>query len=275
MLNPKIKLNTKVFNDDVEQQPTRKGFGTGLLEAGKKNGEVVALCADLTESTQMHLFAEAFPERFVQAGVAEQNLVTVAAGLAAMGKVPFCSSYAMFSPGRNWEQIRTTACYNDQKVVVVGSHAGVSVGPDGGTHQALEDIALMRILPNMTVLYPCDMHEAHKATLAAAECKGPVYLRLAREKSAVMTTPETPFELGKAQVVWEPDSGLAHVGVDDLTDGNDTNGASWAAQQQRQEANRVDLGSGSAHTVDERKVIAAREALRQGDAITFYKSFFE
>jgi transketolase len=149
----------------------------------------------------------------VQAGVAEQNLVTVAAGLAAMGKVPFCSSYAMFSPGRNWEQIRTTACYNDQKVVVVGSHAGVSVGPDGGTHQALEDIALMRILPNMTVLYPCDMHEAHKATLAAAECKGPVYLRLAREKSAVMTTPETPFELGKAQVVWEPDSGLAHVGV--------------------------------------------------------------
>ncbi len=213
MLNPKLKLNTKVFNDDVEQLPTRKGFGTGLLEAGKKNSEVVALCADLTESTQMHLFAEAFPNRFVQSGVAEQNLVTVAAGMAAMGKVPFCSSYAMFSPGRNWEQIRTTACYNDQKVVVVGSHAGVSVGPDGGTHQALEDIALMRVLPNMTVLYPADAHQAHLATLAAAECKGPVYLRLARDKSAIMTTPETPFELGKAQVVWEPDHGLAHVGI--------------------------------------------------------------
>lgn len=213
MLNPKIKLNTKVFNDDVEQLPTRKGFGTGLLEAGKKNSQITALCADLTESTQMHLFAEAFPDRFVQAGVAEQNLVTVAAGMAAMGKIPFCSSYAMFSPGRNWEQIRTTVCYNDQKVVVVGSHAGVSVGPDGGTHQALEDIALMRILPNMTVLYPCDAHEAKKATIAAAECKGPVYLRLAREKSAVMTTEDTPFELGKAQVIWEPDHGLAHVGV--------------------------------------------------------------
>jgi transketolase len=213
MLNPKLKLNTKVFNDDVEQLPTRKGFNTNLLKTKKNNSEVVALCADLTESTQMHLFAEAFPERFIQSGVAEQNLVTVAAGMAAMGKIPFCSSYAMFSPGRNWEQIRTTACYNDQKVVVVGSHAGVSVGPDGGTHQALEDIALMRILPNMTVLYPCDAHEAKKATIAAASCKGPVYLRLAREKSAVMTTEETPFEIGKAQLVWEPDHGLAHVGI--------------------------------------------------------------
>ena len=149
MLNPKLKLNPKLFNPDVEQEPIRKGFGQGLAEAGEKNGNVVALCADLTESTQIYLFKEKFPERFIEIGVAEQNLVTVASGMASMGKIPFCSSYAMFSPGRNWEQIRTTIAYNDRPVKIVGSHTGVSVGPDGGTHQALEDIALMRVMPNM------------------------------------------------------------------------------------------------------------------------------
>src|SRR3989338_2428537 len=156
MLNPKLKLNSKLFNEDVEQTPIRKGFGQGLVQAGDADANVVALCADLTESTQMILFKEKFPERFVEVGVAEQNLVTVASGMAAMGKIPFCSSYAMFSPGRNWEQIRTTIAYNDRAVKIIGSHAGVSVGADGGTHQALEDIALMRVIPNMDVVSPCD-----------------------------------------------------------------------------------------------------------------------
>ena len=202
MLNPQQKLNPKLFDTDVEQVPIRKGFGEGLLAAAEADERVVGLCADLTESTQMHLFAKKFPNRFIEMGVAEQNLVTVASGMAAMGKVPFCSSYAMFSPGRNWEQIRTTICYNDRKVVIVGSHAGVSVGPDGGTHQAIEDLAIMRVLPNMCVLSPCDSIEAKKATLACAKTKTPTYIRLAREKTPVITSAETPFEIGKAQVFY-------------------------------------------------------------------------
>ena len=213
MLNPQLKLNPKLFLDDVEQIPIRKGFGEGLRDAGEKDPRIVALCADLTESTQMHFFKERFPARFVEIGVAEQNLATVASGMAAMGKVPFCSSYAMFSPGRNWEQIRTTIAYNDRPVKIVGSHAGISVGPDGGTHQAIEDIALMRVIPNMDVISPCDSIEANKATHAIAQTSKPTYLRLAREKTPIMTTPETPFEIGKAQLFWIPDTGLAHVGV--------------------------------------------------------------
>lgn len=184
----------------LESEPIRKGFGRGLLEAGKRWDNIVAACADLTESTQMHLFKEAFPERFVEIGVAEQNLVTVGSGLAARGKIPFVSSYAAFSPGRNWEQIRTTICLNDRPVKVVGSHAGVSVGPDGATHQMLEDIALMRVLPNMVVIAPCDSIEAEKATLAMATDKRPNYLRLAREATPIITTKDTPFEIGKAYV---------------------------------------------------------------------------
>ena len=213
MLNPKLKLNPKIFSEDVEQIPIRKGFGQGLVQAGELDKNIVGLCADLTESTQMHLFAERFPERFVQVGVAEQNLVTVASGMATMGKIPFCSSYAMFSPGRNWEQIRTTIAYNDRKVVLVGSHSGISVGPDGGTHQALEDIALMRVMPNMDVISPCDSIEARKATLMLAKSKRPAYLRLVREKTPVITTEETLFELGKSQIFWMPDVGLAQVGI--------------------------------------------------------------
>ena len=212
MLNPKLKLNPKVWNDDVEQIPIRQGFGEGLLAAGIADESIIGLCADLTESTKMQAFAERFPKRFIQAGVAEQNLATVASGMAAMGKIPFISSYAMFSPGRNWEQIRTTIAYNDRPVIIAGSHAGISVGPDGGTHQALEDIAIMRTLPNMIVVAPCDSLQAKAATLALAKLKKPAYLRLAREKSPVITTSETPFEIGKAQVLYVPD-GLAHVGV--------------------------------------------------------------
>src|SRR5581483_1173028 len=205
-------LNPKIFDKDVEQVPIRKGFGQGLVLAAEKDENIVGLCADLTESTQMLSFKEKFPDRFVEIGVAEQNLATVASGMAAMGKIPFLSSYATFSPGRNWEQIRTTVCYNNANVKVVGSHAGVSVGPDCGSHKALEDLAIMRVLPNMTVISPCDAIEARKATLAAAGMIGPVYLRLAREPSPIITTEETPFEVGKAQVFYQPNE-KARVGI--------------------------------------------------------------
>lgn len=196
-------LNPLVYSKEVEVEPIRAGFGRGLKIAGEHNENVVALCADLTESTQMHLFKEAFPKRFIEIGIAEQNLVTVASGLARAGKIPFTSSYAAFSPGRNWEQIRTTATLNNQPVKVVGSHAGVSVGPDGATHQMLEDIAIMRVLPNMVVVAPGDSLEAEKATLALAENGKPSYLRLAREKTPVFSTKESPFEIGKAYVLKE------------------------------------------------------------------------
>lgn len=187
----------------LDMEPIRKGFGRGLLEAGKRWQNVVAACADLTDSTQMSMFAKEFSERYVEIGVAEQNLVTVGSGLAAMGKIPFVSSYAAFSPGRNWEQIRTTICLNDRPVKIIGSHAGVSVGPDGATHQMLEDIALMRVLPNMVVLAPCDSVEAEKATIAMATDKRPNYMRLAREATPVVTSEKTPFEIGKAYVFAE------------------------------------------------------------------------
>jgi len=229
MLNPKLKLNPKIFNVDVEQAPIRKGFGEGLAMAGEENEQIVALCADLTESTQMNKFKDKFPERFVEIGVAEQNLATVASGMAAMGKIPFISSYAMFSPGRSWEQIRTTIAYNDRPVKVVGSHAGISVGPDGGTHQALEDIALMRVIPNMDVVSPCDSIEAKKATMMLAETGKPAYLRLAREKTPIITTDETPFNLGKGELYWMPDVGMAQVGI--IVTGSLTHRALLAAKE--------------------------------------------
>lgn len=196
-------LASNLFGDDAASEPIRAGFGRGLKAAGEADERIVALCADLTESTQMSKFKEAFPERFVEIGVAEQNLVTVASGMARAGKVPFTSSYAAFSPGRNWEQIRTTIALNDQPVVVVGSHAGVSVGPDGATHQMLEDIALMRVLPNMVVVAPGDSLEAEKATKAIANSGKPSYLRLAREKTPIFSTDQSPFEIGKAYVLRE------------------------------------------------------------------------
>lgn len=196
-------LNPDVFSDDVKQEPIRAGFGRGLKAAGEANEAVVALCADLTDSTQMSLFKDTFPERFIEIGVAEQNLVTVASGLARANKIPFTSSYAAFSPGRNWEQIRTTIALNDQPVKIIGSHAGVSVGPDGATHQMLEDIALMRVLPNMIVIAPGDSVEAEKATRAIAENGKPSYMRLAREKTPIFSTDDSPFEIGKAYVLRE------------------------------------------------------------------------
>jgi transketolase len=196
----KVYLNPDLHTPQMKHEPIRAGFGRGLLVAGQHNKQVVALCADLTESTKMDAFAKEFPERFIEIGVAEQNLVTVASGMAAMGKTPFTSSYAAFSPGRNWEQIRTTICLNDANVKIVGSHAGVSVGPDGATHQMLEDIALMRSLPNMQVIVPCDSIQAKKATELLAKSNKPAYIRLAREATPIVTTGDTPFTLGRAEV---------------------------------------------------------------------------
>ncbi len=196
-----LHLVKDIQSKDIVMEPIRKGFGRGLLKAGEIDDRVVAACADLTESTQISLFAEKFPERYIEIGVAEQNLVTVGSGLAAQGKIPFVSSYAAFSPGRNWEQIRTTICLNDRPVKIIGSHAGVSVGPDGATHQMLEDIAIMRALPNMVVVAPGDSVEAEKATMALAKDKRPNYMRLAREATPVFTTIDTPFELGRAYVL--------------------------------------------------------------------------
>jgi transketolase len=198
-----MHLSSKIGHEDITLEPNRKGFGRGLLEAGRRDENVVALCADLTESTQIGVFAKEFPERYIEMGVAEQNLVTVSSGMAAMGKIPFCASYSAFSPGRNWEQIRTTIALNDRPVKIVGAHAGVSVGPDGATHQMLEDIALMRVLPNMVVIAPGDSVEAEKATMAIAKNGKPSYIRLAREKTPVFTTEATPFKIGEAYVLRE------------------------------------------------------------------------
>ena len=223
-------LNSKLFDEDIEQSPIRMGFGQGLLQAGEEDHNVVALCADLTESTQMHHFRNKFPERFVQMGIGEQSMASVASGMAAMGRIPFFSSYAMFSPGRNWEQIRTTICYNHVNAKIIGSHAGVSVGPDGGTHQPLEDIGLMRMLPRMIVIAPCDSIEAKKATLAAAKYDGPVYIRLAREATPIVTTVDTPFEIGEAQLFFAPKEGLkTTVGI--LALGSLVHNAILAAKQ--------------------------------------------
>src|SRR3989344_3409489 len=201
MINPDAKLIKNLTKP--EMVPTRDGYGKGLVKAGEKDERVVVLCADLTESTRSLWFAEKFPERFVQLGVAEQNMATVAAGMANYGKIPFISSYSAFSPGRNNEQIRTTIAINNLPVKIGGAHAGISVGPDGATHQALEDIALMRVLPRMVVLVPCDAVEAQKATMAAAFNGQPTYIRFGREKSPVFTTSETPFEIGRAEIFRE------------------------------------------------------------------------
>ncbi len=203
MLNPEAKLNPKIFESDIEQAATRDGYGEGLVAAGTSNKNVVALSADLTESTRVDAFAKKFPDRFLELGVAEQNMVTVAAGLGVSGKIPYIASYATFSPGRNWEQIRTTVAYNNANVKIAGHHAGISVGPDGATHQATEDVTIMRALPNMRVFVPCDSVEAKKATQAAAHIFGPIYLRFQREKTPIMTTLETPYLPGKAQIFWQ------------------------------------------------------------------------
>lgn len=203
MINEKAKLSENIFKKDIEEVPTRNGYGEGLVVAGENDENVVVLCADLTDSTRSSLFKERFPKRFIEVGVAEQLLATVAAGMATYGKIPFISSYATFSPGRNWEQIRTTTALNDVPVKIAGAHSGVSVGPDGATHQALEDIALMRVIPNMIVIAPTDSIETKKAVIEAAKNEKPTYIRFAREATPVFTTEGSPFKIGKAQILWE------------------------------------------------------------------------
>ena len=203
MLNQNLKLNPKIFDSDVEQKPTRDGYGEGLVLAGQKDSRVVTLCADISDSTRSAMFQKAFPDRFIETGIAEQNMMGLAAGMALAGKIPFVSTYAVFCPGRNWDQMRVSVCYSNANVKITGAHAGVSVGPDGATHQALEDIAITRCVPNLVVIAPCDAIETKKATLAAAEYIGPVYLRFAREKTPIMTTEDTPFEIGKALIFRE------------------------------------------------------------------------
>ncbi|HZY97814.1 MAG TPA: transketolase C-terminal domain-containing protein [Candidatus Cybelea sp.] len=184
---------------DLKQVPTRNGFGEGLIEAGSRNRNVLGICADLSESTRFEGFRKAHPQQYIEIGVSEQMLVALAGGLAAVGKIPWIASYAMFNPGRSWEQVRTIMALNETNVKIAGAHAGVSVGPDGATHQAIEDIAIMRVIPHMLVVVPCDAVQTKKAVLALSEAWGPTYLRFGREKSAVITTDETPFEIGQAQ----------------------------------------------------------------------------
>ncbi len=262
MIPQELKLNPKIFDTDVEQAPIREGYGKGLLEAGRVDERIVALCADLTGSTKTDLFAKEFPNRFVQIGVAEQNLAAVASGMAAMGKIPFITSYAMFSPGRNWEQIRTTACYNDQPVKIAGSHAGVSVGPDGGTHQAIEDMAIMRVIPRMTVISPCDAIEAKKATMEAAKTPHPTYIRLAREKTPIITTEATPFEIGKASLLFKPREGKAEVGI--IVTGALVYQALMVAQALEKEGVRISvLNVSTIKPLDKKGIISfARDARR-------------
>ncbi len=196
-------LNPHLFDADVEKIPTRNGYGDALVILGKKDPRVMVLSGDLTESTRAHLFREAFPERFIECGVAEQNMLGIAAGLALSGKIPFVCSYAVFMPGRTWDQLRVSVCYSNANVKIAGAHAGLSVGPDGATHQALEDLAITRVLPGLTVIAPCDYLETKKATLAAAKIKGPVYLRFARDATPSITTPRTPFVIGQSLVLRE------------------------------------------------------------------------
>lgn len=200
-INPKSKLVRNLFGKNITTAATRDGYGRGLVALGEKNDKVVVLCADLTESTRSNWFADKFPERFIEVGVAEQNMAGLGAGLSLAGYIPFLSSYAVFSPGRNWDQIRVSICYSGANVKIAGAHAGISVGPDGATHQALEDIALMRVLPNMTVVVPADALEATKATMALGEMNGPAYLRFARSESPIFTTDKTPFAIGRAEVL--------------------------------------------------------------------------
>lgn len=186
--------------DRIEQKPTRFGYADALLELGAREPKVVVLDADLAKSTLTSRFAEKYPQRFFDCGIAEQNMVGMAGGLSLAGKVPFVNTYGVFLAGRAWDQIRTSICYGDLNVKIVGAHGGLSVGPDGATHQALEEIALMRVLPGMKVIVPCDSNEAHRATLASAQIKGPVYIRLGREPTPVITSSKAPFQLGRGEV---------------------------------------------------------------------------
>ncbi len=231
MLNPNLKLNKKIFSDSVDKKATRDGFGDGLLIAAEENEHVCTLSADLTDSLRGNKFKDRFPHRFFQVGIAEQNMAGIASGLASEGKIPFILSFSAFSPGRSWEIIRTTICYNDVPVKIIGGHSGLDTGPDGATHQCLEDIAIMRSLPNIIIVSPCDYFEAKKATIEISKINKPCYLRLQRSITPTITTEDTPFEIGKANILFEhpePDVTL-------ITHGNITHTALKVAEDIRKE----------------------------------------
>jgi transketolase len=254
MLNPSAKLAPNALAADVPQKPTRDGYGAGIVEAAKLDPRVVVMCADLTDSTRNMEFKRLFPDRFIQAGIHEQFLAAGASGMALAGKIPFITSYAMFCPGRAWEQVRTNICLNDANVKIVGSHAGVSVGPDGATHQAIEDIAIMRPIPNVIIVAPCDAIEAKKATLAVAKRVGPCYVRFAREKTPIFTTDETPFEIGKALTLRDGKDAAI------ISCGPLTHNALRAAEELT--ADGLDVMVVNSHTIkplDEAAVVAAAE----------------
>ena len=254
MLKKEAYLAENLFAKDLEQIPTRDGYGEGIVEAAAKNTNIVVLCADLTDSTRNAEFKKLFPKRFVQVGVQEQLLAASAAGFALGGKIPFITSYAMFCPGRAWEQIRTNICLNDVNVKIIGSHAGVSVGPDGATHQAIEDIAITRVIPNMTVIAPCDFHEAQKATVAIAKWDGPCYVRYAREKTPVFTTKRTPFTIGKA-IIMREGKDVAIIACGPLL----WNALKAADELAKQKIQCRVINSHTIKPLDEKTVIAAAE----------------
>lgn len=196
-------MSTITLPEKVEMKKTREGFGRALVDLGEQDPRIVVLVGDLSESTMVHFFAEKFPDRFIQVGIAEQNMACVAAGLAAMGKIPFFSTYGAFASCRSADQIRVTIAYTNLNVKIGGAHGGISVGPDGATHQAMEEISIMRSIPNMSMVVPCDYWETYKATIAAAKHNGPVYLRFGREDVPVVTTKDTPFTWGKGEVFAE------------------------------------------------------------------------
>ncbi len=253
MLNPELKLNPNIF-EEPEERPIRDGYGDALLELGEKNPDVVVLTADLAESTRVHKFAEKWPERFIECGIAEQNMAGIAAGLGVSGKIAFISSYATFSPGKNWETIRTTIIYNDANVKIAGHHSGIVTGPDGATHQATEDIAIMRCLPNIRVISPCDYFEAKKATLYSADVYGPFYIRFVRDKTPVITTEETPFRFGKIECFWLPKTEKAEIAI--MATGHLVYQALLAAKELEEEG--IDVYVFNVHTIkplDEEKIL--------------------
>lgn len=255
MLNKDLSLNPKIGEADIEKVPTRKGYGEGLVELGKSDPNIVVLTGDLAESTTAHLFQKEFPDRFIECGVAEQNMMGIAAGLALAGKTPFISSYAVFSPGRSWDQLRVSVAYSQANVKVAGAHTGISVGPDGATHQALEDIAITRVLPGLVVVAPADYLETKKATLALGKYKGPAYFRFARNATPVFTTNETPFEVGKANLL-KDGKDLAVVTCGPVT----YNSLIAALELEKQGISVLVLNCHTIKPIDEEAIVAAAKA---------------
>lgn len=254
MLNEEVNLSHKIFSKNIDEEPLRDGYGKGLLEIGV-NKNVVVLTADLEDSTRCRGFRQIYPERFIEVGVAEQNMIGIASGLGVSGKIPFVNSYAVFSPGRNWEQIRTTCAYNDSNVKIIGHHCGLLTGPDGATHQSLEDIALMRVIPNMKVIVPCDSIEARKATVAISQVWGPNYLRLSREKTPIITTNQTPFLIGKVLPLWVSKKNKPEVLM--ISSGPITYNTLLAAKElEKEKIGSVVLNCATIKPLDEKGIIA-------------------